>query len=311
MRWKLGTLVCAALAILFLAPSAMASPKQIRIGLSMQEMTEYLTVLTDACKTRAEELGVDLVVANAGGNIEKQINDTEDFITKKLDAIILSPIDAVGLNNTVDKVADSGIPLVLINTITTNQRFTTYSGSDNVQCGRLEGEYLRKLLGGKGNIIIFEGVAGHSVAIARTQGLMESLVNYPGSKIKVLASTPTEHWSREVALAQMQAYLRIFPNIDAVASNSDQLSLGIVQAIEESGRKGILVGGVDAMPDALTAVKEGRMFATVFQDAKGQARNAVDAAVKLAKGEKVPKNIYVPFELVTKTNVDQYTQRNQ
>ncbi len=116
---------------------------------------------------------------------------------------------------------------------------------------------------------------------------------------------------RRFHLAAMQDYPCVFPNIDAVASNSDQISLGIVQAIEEAGRKGILVGGVDAMPDALTAVKEGRMFCTVFQDAKGQARNALDAAVKPARGEKVRKFIYVPFELVMKENVDQHMERSK
>jgi ABC-type sugar transport system substrate-binding protein len=314
MSWKLVLGVYALLIFVIVAPFATAAPKKITIGLSMAEMSEFLSVMTDASVQRAKELGVELIVANAQGNIEKQINDVEDFITRKVDAIMLNAIDVVGLNDTVDKVAKSSIPLVEVNTMTANQNFTVYSGSQNIDAGRLQGEYLRKLLGGdhaKGNILILEGIMGHAAQVERNEGLYEKLINYPGSRVKVLVEVPVEHWSREGAMAKMQDYLRIFPNIDAVASVSDQMSLGAIQAIEEAGRHGIYVAGVDAMPDALQAIKDGKMTCTIFQDANSQGRNALEAAVKLARKEKVDKFVWVPFVLVTADNVNTFMGRNK
>lgn len=289
--------------------------RRIKIGLSMAALTQFLVVMTDESIATAKRLDVDLQVVNSEGKIEKQISDLEDFVSRKVDAIIVNAIDTIALNDTVDMIANAKIPLVEVNTMTTNGRFNCYAGSEEVQAGRMQGEYVRKRLGGdhaEGKIIILEGIIGHAAQVGRNKGFYESLINYPGAKIEVLAEVPVEGWSTEIAMHKMEDYLRAFPKIDAVLSVGDIMSLGAVKAVEEAGRLNeIIICGVDAMPDALNYIKDGKMGCSIFQDAKGQGRSAVEAAVKIIKGEKVDKLIYVPFELVTIENVDKYIGRNE
>lgn len=285
--------------------------EEIVIGLSMQEMSDYLTKLTEACVSQADELpNVKLIVVNALGDIQKQINDCESLVIRKVDVVILSPIDMVGAGPAVDVVKDEGIPLVELNTLTYNSRWDVYAGSNEIEAGRLQGQYLREQLGGKyakGKIIYFMGVIGHVAQVERSKGVYETLINPPETDIEVLVEVPVEHWSREGALNKMADYLRIYPEIDAIASISDQLSMGALQAIKEAGRLDeIIVTGTDAMEDALIAIEKGEMGCSIFQDAQKQGKVAVKAAVLLALGKEVPRIIYVPFELVTKENVDIY-----
>lgn len=97
--------------------------------------------------------------------------------------------------------------------------------------------------------------------------------------------------------------------INAIASNNDEMAIGALQALGKNPDK-ILIAGVDGTPDALQMLKQGKMVATVFQDAQGQGEGAVQTAVKLVNGEKVQKVINIPYQLITKDNMEQFTKRN-
>jgi inositol transport system substrate-binding protein len=160
------------------------------------------------------------------------------------------------------------------------------------------------VLQGRGNIAVIHGPNGHSAEVQRTEGISEVLAKYPDAKIVL---QQTANWDRAQALNLMENWLASGQKIDAVIAQNDEMALGALKAIEAAGRqKDIAVIGIDAIPDALKAVADGRLVGTVFQDAKGQGALAVDLAVQLVQGKQVKHDNYIPFQLVTKDNVTNF-----
>lgn len=279
------------------------SDKKIKIGVTYQNLqNEFIINIQDKLRAKAEEMGVELIEVDGQGKAENQIAQVENFISQKVDAIILNPFDKDGCAPAVDKAVAAKIPIIVVNAQVSNlDKATAFVGSDDVESGRIEMQHMADQLGGKGNIVIIHGVNGHSAEVGRTKGNREILAKYPD--IKVLAEQ-TGNWDRAQSLTLMENWLQKFPNIDGVVGQNDEEALGAYKAIEAAGRqKDIIVVGIDAIPDALQAVEEGKFSATVFQDAGGQGAGAVEIAVKAVKGEKFEINTYIPFQLVTKENV--------
>ena len=122
----------------------------------------------------------------------------------------------------------------------------------------------------------------------------------------------TANWSRDQAQSLMTNWISAGKAYDAVIANNDEMAIGAIQAMKAAGvdMKTMIVGGVDATQDALAAMKAGDLDATVFQNAAGQGAGALDAAIKLAKGEAVEQKVWIPFELVTPANIDNYMKKN-
>lgn len=117
---------------------------------------------------------------------------------------------------------------------------------------------------------------------------------------------PTCNWSREEAMSTSENLIQANPDLAAIVAQNDEMAMGALTAVKDAGAAGkIIVGGIDAIADACTAVKNGELDCTVFQDAIGQAKGSVDVMLKLIAGEKV-EDMDIPFILVTKDNVDQY-----
>ena len=141
----------------------------------------------------------------------------------------------------------------------------------------------------------------------RTKGVKEIAAKYPDIKI---TKEQTGNWNRDQGLKLMENWLSTGDQIDAVASNNDEMAIGAIQAIDAAGKTGkIIVGGVDASPDALAEMDKGRLNVTVFQNAKGQGEGGIKAAIALAKGEKVEQITWVPYELVTPENYKDYMKK--
>lgn len=286
--------------------SAADSENKIKIGVSYQNLqNEFIINIQDKLRARAEEMGVELIEVDGQGKAENQIAQIENFISQKVDAIILNPFDKDGSAPAVDKAVAANIPIIVVNAQVSNlDKATAYVGSDDEDAGRIEMQYMADQLGGKGNIVIIHGANGHSAEVGRTKGNREVLTKYPD--IKVLAEQ-TGNWDRAQSLTLMENWLQKFPDIDGVVGQNDEEALGAYKAIEAAGRQDeIIVVGIDAIPDALEAVEAGEFGATVFQDAGGQGAGAVEIAVKAVKGEKVEKVTFIPFQLVTKENIAEF-----
>lgn len=279
--------------------------KRIRIGVSYQNLqNEFVRNIQVALRQRAEELNVELVEADGQGMAENQIAQVENFIARKLDVIILNPYSVEGCKPAVEAANKADIPILTVNNLVANQdKCVTFVGSDAVESGRIQMEYAAKRLGGKGNIAILHGPIGHDAEIGRRKGAQEVLDKYKNIKVVFEQSG---NWSREEGEAITEVWLQSGNRIDAILAQNDEMALGSLKAVEDAKRNNILIFGVDAISDALNAIKDGKIDATVFQDAKGQGAGAVDAAVNVAKGLKVDKTIYIPYVLVTKDNLMNY-----
>lgn len=266
---------------------------------------EFAAKIKDAAQAEANKLGVTLLSTDGQGDATKQIAAAENFVTQKVNVMMIQPFDFEGSAPAVDLAVKAGIPVVLVNSAVSNgNECRVYVGSDDVYAGELEAGYMAKRLDGKGNIVVMDGFMAQSPQIYRSQGYQHILDKNPG--IKVL-STQSAEWDRAKGLALAENWLTSGLPINGILAQNDEMAMGAVAALEERGKTGsILVMGIDAIGDALRAVADGRLAATVFQDAVGQGGGSIDAAYKIANGQKLPDKIVIPFVLVTKDNVKKY-----
>ena len=187
----------------------------------------------------------------------------------------------------------------------------TFVGSNDLEAGALQTKEVCRLLGGKGNILLMNGDLSNQSTIKRTQSVKEVISKPPCNGMKIVGEQ-TANWNRLQGSDLMMKWLSAGIKFDAVLANNDEMAIGAIQALKSARKfnKNTIVAGVDATKEALAAMKAGELKATVLQDADGQARMAVDAALKMIKGQKVESKIWVPFALVTPGNMQKYLARN-
>jgi inositol transport system substrate-binding protein len=266
----------------------------------------WLTTLRDAMTAYAKsQPGVELIAVDSKEDVATQLGQVENFVAQKVDAIIIIPANTDAADPMTKAAQDAGIPLVYVNRIPSNlPAGVVYVGSESIQAGIMQAEWIAKKLNGKGNVVIMNGDLSQEAAQKRTEGEKQVFAKYPDIKI---IKEDTGNWSRDQGLALMENWLASGDQIDAVASNNDEMAIGALQAIDAAGKLGkIIVGGVDASPDALQEMDKGRLNVTVFQNAKGQGDGGIKAAIALARGEKTDPITWIPFELVTPENYKTY-----
>ncbi|WP_209123966.1 substrate-binding domain-containing protein [Alkalihalobacillus sp. BA299] len=284
-----------------------AEKSDITIGFQVYGLqAEFATILTEAMEAKAEDLGVELVVMDGNYDVSTAISQLQSLETQNVDAIIVNPIDAEALNNTVNSIVENGTPVIGVNAFLTADKLSSYVGSPDVVAGEMETKQLVEALGGKGNVVIFEGPIGQSAQVERGQGIENILKEYP--EITVLEKR-TANWSRSEAMDIMENWLQSHgDNIDGVIGQNDEMALGALNALKAKGMD-IPVVGVDGVYDALLALKSGDMVASIFQNAVAQGETAVEVAYKAAQGETLEELYEVPFELVTADNADEYIEK--
>jgi inositol transport system substrate-binding protein len=273
------------------------------IGVSLMNLSsEFIVMVNKAIEEKSKELGVTLVVNDAQRSPEKQVQQIESFIAQHVDAIILNPCEVEASSPGVDKALAAGIPIINVNSETKSAP-TAFVGSKDEESARLAMEYIAKRLDGRGEVLMMHGYMGQAAQLKRDAGAREVLEKTPGLH---LLDQQTAEWDREKALKLMENWLQAYGDrINAVYAQNDEMAMGALLAIEQAGKKDkIIVVGVDAIADALQAVKQGRLDATVFQDAQEQGRKAVEIAVKAIQKQPFEKETYIPFQLVTKEKRD-------
>ena len=288
------------------AATAPSGAKPIKIGLTMKFDDLWLTTLRDAMTAYAKsQPGVELIAVDSKEDVATQLGQVENFVAQGVDAIIIIPANTDAADPMTKAAQDAGIPLVYVNRIPSNlPEGVAYVGSDSIQAGIMQAEWLADKLGGKGNVVIMNGDLAQEAAQKRTEGEKQVFAKFPDIHI---IKEDTASWDRAQGLALMENWLSTGDQIDAVASNNDEMAIGALQAIDAAGLLGkILVGGVDASPDALAEMDKGRLNVTVFQNAKGQGEGGIQAAIALARGEKIDQITWIPFELVTPDNYKDY-----
>ncbi len=279
--------------------------KQAVIGVSLLNLSsEFIVMLHSAMETRARELEVRLIVQDAQRSAERQVQQVENFLAQKVDAIILNPCEQEASSPAVEKALAAGVPVVNVNSETKSVP-TAFVGSRDEESAHLAMQYIADRLQGRGNVVMMHGFMGQTAQIKRDQGAREVLARHPGL---TLLAEQTAEWDRAKAMSLMENWLQSYGSrIYAVFAQNDEMAMGALLAWEQAGSKerGVLVG-IDAIADALQAVKDGRLDATVFQDARGQGSAAVETACKIIWRQPYEKQVFLPFQLVTRGNIDRY-----
>jgi inositol transport system substrate-binding protein len=288
-----------------------------KIGVSMDKFDDnFLTVLRNGMAEYAKtQPGVTLQIEDAKDDVSKQLSQVQNFIANKVDAIIVNPVDTSATEAITRAAAEAGVPLVYVNRepadVDKLGPKAAFVASNEKDSGTLESKAVCKLLGGKGDVLVIEGELSNQAAVQRTKDVHEVIASPDCSGMKIIAEQ-TASWDRTKAQNLMTNWLSKGMKYDAVISNNDEMAIGALQAMKAAGvdTKATVVGGVDATQDGLASMKGGDLKVTVFQDAAGQGKGAVDAALKLAKGETVEKKVYIPFQLVTPANMADFMKKN-
>lgn len=306
--WGRGLAVAAALLLGGCDRKTPAGPggeRPIVVGVSLLNLSnEFIVMLERSMQEKAARLGVRLVVNDAQRSAARQVRQVESFIAQGVDAIILNPCEVEASAPAVDKARAAGIPIVNVNS-ETRLAPTAFVGSRDEESARLAMEYIAERLEGRGGVGMMHGFMGQAAQIKRDRGAREVLARHPGLE---LVAEQTAEWSRSKALSLMENWIQSHgARIRAVFAQNDEMAMGALLALERAGMKDkVVVVGVDAIADALAAVKEGRLDATVFQDARGQGAGAVETAAKIVRRQPYEKEVFIPFQRVTRKNVDEF-----
>ncbi|WP_458353762.1 ribose ABC transporter substrate-binding protein RbsB [Peribacillus frigoritolerans] len=271
------------------------SMKDVKVGVSISTLNNpFFVSLKDGIEKEAKEKGMKVTVVDAQDDTAKQISGIEDLILQKVDVLLVNPTDSAAISSAVKDANDAGIPVITIDRSSDEGDIETFIASDNVVGGEMAAEYLVKELGEKAKVVELEGVSGASATRERGKGFH----NIADKQLDVLTSQTAE-FDRTKGLNVMENILQGNKDIQAVFAHNDEMALGAIEAIKAAG-KDIIVVGFDGNDDALKAVENGELKATIAQQPVLIGEEAVNAAEKILKGDKVDDTISVPLKLVTK-----------
>ena len=285
-----------------------ADDGQITIGAAMASFSDkWFTFLHDGVREfDADHDDVTITMTDGNDDPAQQLSQVETLVTQGVDAILLVPVDISAVGPIIEVTKSAGIPLVVANRLPAQeflQDIDVYVGSESIEAGILQGQWVVEALGGAGRVGIITGASGHEAAIMRTQGNEVALA---GTDIEIVR-TAEGRWDRARGLQIAENWFQSGIELDAILANNDEMAIGALLAAESMGLtdEDIIIAGVDATPDALEFMGRG-LDVTVFQSAHGQGYGGAEAAYTLVKGEPVESMTWIPFELVTPENMADY-----
>ncbi|KAB2868650.1 MAG: sugar ABC transporter substrate-binding protein [Bauldia sp.] len=253
---------------------------------------------------KAKELGVDLVVLAPPeeSDVQSQINQVEDQLAKKIDALAIAPTDPNALAPVVDSAIKQGVGVVFVDTKGINDG-VTFIGTNNEVGAALAAEFICKSIPAGSDVAILQGIITQSTGQARADGAHKGLSD---CGMKIVAEQPAD-WDTAKAQAAMENIITGNPNLKAVFASNDNMALGAVQALKSANMlDNVMVVGFDANPNAAESILKGEMTASVAQNPKNMGRFGVENALKVKKGEKIDAVIDTGTVLVTKDNAADY-----
>ena len=252
----------------------------IKIGFSSKDNSDtFVAAIADAAEAEAKELGVELLMYDAGGDVNKQISDCETLLAAGVDALVVIPQSVEGSAPVVSMANDAGVPIIVDNGDIGDKNYTAFVGCTDQESGELLGKWFMEESGlEKGSKeAIIEGPMGQSGQVGRMAGFEEvGMLDY----FDVVA-TQTANWKRDEAMALAEDWITTYgDDLKAIICENDDMGMGALSAAQAAGRDDIIIGGVDG----------------------------VDVAVAAAKGEEVEPDTRIPFRPITKDNVDAYLE---
>jgi ribose transport system substrate-binding protein len=274
--------------------------RQFVVGMSQCNLGEpWREQMNRDIKTAAaKHPELKIVFKDAQNDTLNQRAAVEEFISSKVDLLIISPKEAQPLTEPVARAMDAGIPVIVLDRAVLGDKYTCFIGADNVKIGKAAGQWIAKRLGGKGKVVELEGLMTSIPGQDRHNGFREGIA---GSGIEVIFQAEMK-WLEPNSRTEMESALSRFDHIDLVYAHNDPGAHGAYLAAKAAGRDNVIFVGVDALPqEGVAYVQQGILDAT-FRYPTGGAE-AIDTAVKILKGETVPKKIVLGTRLFDKSNV--------
>jgi ribose transport system substrate-binding protein len=270
-----------------------AASGKTQIGVTVYDMSSFITQGKEGMDAYAKANNIDLLWNSAGGDVNTQASQMEQMINAGVKAIIIVPVQADSLAPQIAEAKAKNIPVLAVNTTLSDTSGLTSSVlPDDVKAGEQEMQMMADKLGGKGNIVI-------------VQGIQNVLAKYPG--MKVLAKD-TADWKRDEAVSKIKNWISSFGDqIDGIVAENDDMGIGAVQALTESGRK-VPVVGIDGIEDGLRAVQSGDFIGSSLQHGRVELAEGLAVAKDIIDGKPVRKQYSYVMPAITPQNVDTYLQ---
>jgi inositol transport system substrate-binding protein len=307
MKRRLSVTVIAACA--GIAISGAAGAQDMTIGISYQNLAfPYVAALQKAAENACKALAVDCIETDAVNDTNKELSNVESMLAKGIDCLAFEAASLDASVASIQAANQKNVPVVQFNGKASGGDYVTFIGSEQTDSGVKLGQFLQgvyKQLGkDKLRGIYLRGVAGQITDIARNDGLKNYLSSVGlGDKIEFVEQYAD--YDRGKGQAVTESMLTKDKNYDFIVANNDDMILGALQTVKQFGLK-LPMAGVDGLPESLAAIKSGDLAATVFQDPEGQGGGGVWGCYLAVKGVNLPKELLIPFTLVTKDNVDDF-----
>lgn len=265
----------------------------ITLALSTQT-NPFFVQLRDGAQEKADELGVTLNVQDASDDAATQANQLNNAATTGAGVVIVNPTDSDAVVPSVEALNQADIPVVAVDRSSNGGEVASFVASDNVAGGAQAAAALAEAIGGEGEILMLQGIAGSSASRDRGQGFEEEIAKHEGITI---AAKQTANFDRGEGLDVATNLLQAHPNVKAIFAENDEMALGAIEALGARAGEDVIVVGFDGTNDGLAAVEDGRMLATIAQQPEELGAKAVEEATKLLRGEDAETE--VPVEVVT------------
>ncbi len=235
-------------------------------------------------------------------SIPEQLSEIEDVIVKKPSAAVFVPVDYKAMVPGVQKLNEAGIPVVNITDRVAGGQLVAFVGIDDTQVAITTAEALMKAIGGKGLVVIIEGVKGSISSQDRVKGFNEVIKRYPN--VKLLASQPG-NFQRLNALQAMENMLQSYPQIDGVLAANDAMAIGAIEALEAANRRAVVVG-INGTKEAVDAIKAGKLLASGQADPFMQACIGTTIAIRHLRKLPIKEEIILKPSVIDVTNYQEF-----
>lgn len=300
------------LLIIFSSKSALADNEK-KVALVMKALSNpFFSKMESGARDYSKKHGIALEVfgVERETEVEKQIGIVENLISRDYGAIVIAPADSRKLAYVCKKAVEKGITVINIDNPLHKQTMQEldlnipFVGSDNYVGASLVGRYVGRRLNGKGKVVIIEGIRGVENADLRKKGFIDALEEKSG--VEIVASE-SANWHTDEALSLATAILKKYGEIDAFLCANDKMALGVLSALElQDDRGDIIVTGYDNIDAVRYEMRRSRIHATVEQHPELMGAYGVELAWKGINGEKTPRQVGTPIDLVTHESFDKY-----
>ena len=285
-----------------LVPAPAAAQQKITIGVSLaQDDNPFYIAMLRGIRARAQELGWEVATVSANEDKVKQINGVQDLVARGVKGVLISPIDAVGVNAAYDAAKAGNVPIVSVARGSTSPNQTLHVAMDEKQIGRDIAEWTAKTIGGEGKVAMLLGPSGAPTFRNLGDGYTEVMAKHPKIQIVSKSDGPL---TRERGVKQTEDALVANPDLKAIYTANDDVALGAMQAVL-AANKNTLVTGMNGVPPALRAVKDGKMAMTIELNPVLWGRLGVDVLAQYLKGDKVEPRVFIKHVIIDKTNIDE------